>query len=282
MTTVKEILSMNVDELRVAVTDIGQDPKAMTKIAMQEILLHAAESGSPAAAAEGVALVPSFIAKLAPELQLQWWLKQEEASQAERKIQAEKEARAMALEQFRLEAEVKATAFAAAAQLDAEKRDAEAKLEAEKRQAAFVSAKLEADMKAAEFDARRAHELNLKQLEFQAQAQPPAVVHQTFRLDQAIKLLPHFNEQNVEEYLISFEKISDINKWPADRLASILQATLVGKGLKVFSELSLTECQDYECLKKAILNAYTVVSEVHRTRFRRLTKQPNETFSDFA
>ena len=233
MTTVKEILSMNVDELRVAVTDMGQDPKAMTKIAMQEILLHAAESGSPTAAVEGAALVPSFIAKLAPELQLQWWLKQEEASQAERKIQAEKGARAMALEQFRLEAEVKATSFAAAAQL-----------EAEKRQAAFATTKLEADMKAAEFEARRAHELNLKQLELQAQAQPPAVVHQTFRLDQAIKLLPHFNEQNVEEYLISFEKISDINKWPADRLASILQATLVGKGLKVFSELSLTECQD--------------------------------------
>jgi hypothetical protein len=57
---------------------------------------------------------------------------------------------------------------------------------------------------------------------------------------------------------------------------------LVGKGLKVFAELSTDECQHYGTLKNAILNAYSVVSEVHRTRFRNATKQQSETFSDFA
>lgn len=43
---------------------------------------------------------------------------------------------------------------------------------------------------------------------------------------------------NVEECLIGFEKNAETNNWPADRFASILQSVLVGKGLKVYSELS--------------------------------------------
>jgi len=35
-------------------------------------------------------------------------------------------------------------------------------------------------------------------------------------------------------------------------------------------------------LKQALLNAYSVVSEVHHSRFRNRTKQYSETYSDFA
>ena len=57
---------------------------------------------------------------------------------------------------------------------------------------------------------------------------------------------------------------------------------LVGKGLKVFAELSTENCNDYSKLKAALLNAYSVVSEVHRSRFRNRMKKPTETYSDFA
>jgi len=57
---------------------------------------------------------------------------------------------------------------------------------------------------------------------------------------------------------------------------------LVIKGLKVFAELSTEYCKDYSKLKAALLNAYSVVSEVHRSRFRNRMKQPTETYSDFA
>jgi len=94
--------------------------------------------------------------------------------------------------------------------------------------------------------------------------------------------LPKFNEQNVEEYLISFEKVAELNDWPKERYASVLHAMLLGKGLKVFAEMSTDDSKDYSKLKAALLNAYSVVSEVHRTRFRNRSKQPNETYSDFA
>jgi len=62
----------------------------------------------------------------------------------------------------------------------------------------------------------------------------------------------------------------------------VLHAMLVGKGLKVFAELNTEYCKDYSKLKAALLNTYSVVSEVHRSRFRNRMKQPTETYSDFA
>jgi len=76
-------------------------------------------------------------------------------------------------------------------------------------------------------------EIELKRLEIQQAhvVQQSALPSKEFRLDQAIKLLPRFNEKSVEEYLIGFEKVAETNKWPIEQYASILQAMLVGKGL---------------------------------------------------
>ena len=52
--------------------------------------------------------------------------------------------------------------------------------------------------------------------------------------------------------------------------------------LKVFTELTADECQDYPTLKAVLLNAYAVVPEVYRKRFRVLHKAHSETYSEFA
>jgi len=124
--------------------------------------------------------------------------------------------------------------------------------------------------------------LELKRLEV-SQTQNVTVVGAApaFNLENAIKLLTKFNEQNVEEYLIGFEKVAEINNWPQNSCASVLHTMLVGKGLKAFAELSSEDCKDYSKLKAALLNAYSVVSEVHRSRFQNRMKQPTVTYSDF-
>ena len=58
---------------------------------------------------------------------------------------------------------------------------------------------------------------------------PPSRVR--FNVGLAVKLLPKFSEKNIEEYLISFEKIAEINEWPAGNWSHLLQTTLTGKGL---------------------------------------------------
>ena len=54
--------------------------------------------------------------------------------------------------------------------------------------------------------------LELKRLEVSQTKNVPVVgAAPAFKLENAINLLPKFNEQNVEEYLIGFEKVAEIN-----------------------------------------------------------------------
>ena len=274
--TVREILDMAVDELKKALVDLDPsvDTKGMTKATMQELLMERCVEKPTTELISADTGVPAFVLKLPPELQLQWWMKQEEKATSfadkEAAFQRERELKELALEKAKIEAQMKAD------ELDKQR----------------TAAALEAQMRAEELDKQRiaaaeakAQEIELKKLEIEharLNQQPPAQPFPVFRLDQAIKLLPRFNEKCVEEYLVSFEKVAEINSWPKEQYASILQAVLVGKGLRVFSELSLTDCKDYATLKAALLRAYSVVSEVHRQRFRRHLKQNSETYADFA
>lgn len=106
-------------------------------------------------------------------------------------------------------------------------------------------------------DKQRDHEFKMAQLKVQTERGFPSdskAVPQ-FRVDLAAKLLPKLvSEQETETFLITFEKIANLNKWPKEHWAAVLQTQLKGKGLKVFSELSLQECKDYEKLKRRKLN----------------------------
>src|SRR6218665_4021786 len=64
--------------------------------------------------------------------------------------------------------------------------------------------------------------------------------------------------------------------------AQLIHTQLTGKALKVFAELSVEECMDFEVLKKALLLAFDRVPEFHRMRFRTLSKANGESYSNFA
>jgi len=82
---------------------------------------------------------------------------------------------------------------------------------------------------------------------------PPAAADQHFRIDTAIKLIPKFNEHDIQSSLLSFEKIAQLNAFPEDKYAAILQAHLTDKALKVFTELSVEDCHDYRTKSKKLL-----------------------------
>jgi len=111
---------------------------------------------------------------------------------------------------------------------------------------------------------------------------PPSTRPPPFRVEAVVKLVPQFSENDVETFLISFEKVAELNNFPPDKYAAILQAHLTGKALKVFTELSVAECREYPTLKAALLQAYSVVPEVYQKRFRNLSKLYTETSSEFA
>ena len=75
------------------------------------------------------------------------------------------------------------------------------------------------------------HELDLRRLEVEAGRFPVPAPRPTptFRVESAIKLIPTFNENDIESFLTSFEKIAALNSFRADKYVAILQAHLTGK-----------------------------------------------------
>ena len=47
-------------------------------------------------------------------------------------------------------------------------------------------------------------------------ARPLTLAHEHFDITKHVRLVPLFNEQQVDSYLNSFEKVAIINSWPKD------------------------------------------------------------------
>lgn len=161
-------------------------------------------------------------------------------------------------------------------ELDAQEREREREFQREEAEREFELRKLKLQ---AEINRTANSDSN-----FHSHSQPVTNdSHQpTFRVDVAAKLLPPYKPEDLESYLISFERIAAINSWPADKLASILQSQLTGRALHVFAELSIDDCRDYQKIKEALLVQLQLVPEEYRSRFRKLTRQQGQSYADFA
>lgn len=285
--TLAEILAMKVDELKQSLQAFGVDVKGDKAELQVKLIEHvqtlidsnkkdakgskSSGGSTPYASQEGSRPSSPFkIGTKADKLkvvmvELQLKLRQLELEAEQRKLDAEQRKLEIEAEQRKIE-------------LDTERRKIESntRLELERQAAEREKLKMQQE-----------HEFAMRQLELQntpasGVASTSIPITSGFRVDSAVKLVPKFNESDVESFLASFEKIAQINSWPADKYTAILQAHLTGKALKVFTQLSLTECQDYPTLKAALLTAYAVVPEVYRKRFRTIKKFYNETYSEFA
>jgi len=154
------------------------------------------------------------------------------------------------------------------------RREMELQMEHEKRQHEMEHEKTQRELQNEEREREREFVLRKLELESSRLTSATSVFTQLppFRVDAAVKLIPKFTEHDVKTFLISFEKIAELNAFPPDKYAAVFQAHLTGKALKVFTELLAEECRYYPTLKAALLNAYSVVPEVYRKRFRNLTK----------
>ncbi len=62
----------------------------------------------------------------------------------------------------------------------------------------------------------------------------------------------------------------------------MLQCKLVGKAQEVCASLTIDQSLDYELLKKTVLQAYELVPEAYRQKFRNSEKTANQTYVEFA
>ena len=161
--------------------------------------------------------------------------------------------------------------------LEFEREEKQKQREAEERK---QKEQREMEMKRLEME----QELRLRELELaHAQATPiREKTSPTFDLAKNIRLVPKFEEDRVDSYFVSFEKVANSLKWPQEFWPMLLQSGFVGKAADVYSSLSEEQSCDSATVKKAILNAYELVPEAYRHKFRNTCRKPGQTHVEFA
>ena len=128
-------------------------------------------------------------------------------------------------------------------------------------------------------------ELKMKELELQgtSKSKPlPLDSGKSFDVTKHIRLVPPFQEKEVDKYFLHFEKVAENLKWPREHWTLLLQSVVIGKAREIYTQLSLEQSSDYDKVKELILKAYELVPEAYRQKFRDCRKEPNQTHVEFA
>ena len=111
---------------------------------------------------------------------------------------------------------------------------------------------------------------------------PPSDKASVFDPARNIRLVPPFQEKEVDKYFAHFEKVADSLNWPKESWVLLLQSVLVGKAQEIYGSLSVEQSSNYEHVKEAILKAYELVPEAYRQKFRNYLKYDSKTHVEFA
>ena len=95
--------------------------------------------------------------------------------------------------------------------------------------------------------------------------------------------LPSFvcGKDKLDVYLHRFERYAVAQKWPVHVWAVNLSALLTGKALDTYSRLNEDDAQNYDVVKTAILQRYSLTSDGFRKKFRNSKPDSGETAEQF-
>ena len=128
-------------------------------------------------------------------------------------------------------------------------------------------------------DKQREFELKLRDLELErartVRTESPRDMVQGPRV-------PMYREgEDIEIYLITFERLAEANGWPREAWAARLAAVLTGKARQAYVRMAAGESRDYDLVKGAILRRFDRDSEYYRTKFRDSRRESDESFKEW-
>ncbi|XP_072554203.1 uncharacterized protein [Paramormyrops kingsleyae] len=90
--------------------------------------------------------------------------------------------------------------------------------------------------------------------------------------------IPKFEEgDDVEQYLVTFERLATAYRWPKEDWAVHLVPYLSGKARSAYVAMDFSEAMHYDSVGGAILAKYEINEEMYRQRFREPDVRPGET-----
>eukprot|EP00731_Ephydatia_muelleri_P007947 Em0004g285a len=97
-----------------------------------------------------------------------------------------------------------------------------------------------------------------------------------------VKLVPLNEKDDVEAYLVTFERMMAAHNISKDRWPHYLTSQLTGKAQLAFAAVSPSDSGNYEKIKAAILIRYGINDEEYRRRFRSERRKDGETNRELA
>ena len=124
----------------------------------------------------------------------------------------------------------------------------------------------------------RQHEDELERLEAQKALTQP---RETIKA-KAPKI-PAFNEgqDEMDSYLLRFERYVTAQKWEPDTWATGLSALLQGKALDVYALMPKEDALNYDKLKVALLKRHELTEEGFKRKYKKCRPENGETFQQF-
>ena len=130
-------------------------------------------------------------------------------------------------------------------------------------------------------DLELAKAIRLKELEIQAREAGVKISTDHFDVVRNVRLVPPFNEKEVDKFFAHFERVATVLKWPLGVWTMLLQSILVGKAQQAYSSLPLEDAADYQKVKQAVLRIYSLVPEAYRQNYRNYKKPDSLTHVEF-
>ena len=134
-----------------------------------------------------------------------------------------------------------------------------------------------------EREKEREFQLRMREIEMQERAnQPKQKIKYNFDVTNHIRLVPPFQEKEVDKYFLHFEKVEENLNWPKEHWTLLLQSVLIGKAREIYTQLGVEQSHHYETVKELILKGYELVPEAYRQKIRNCKKDSNQTHVEFA
>ena len=105
--------------------------------------------------------------------------------------------------------------------------------------------------------------------------------HDSFEVTKQARLVPKFEEANVDGYFAHFERTALNLGWPKECWSMLLQTVLTGKAQRAYATLPTENCANYDLVKAAVLKSFELVPEAYRQKFRTQRKTENQSYVEF-
>ena len=106
-----------------------------------------------------------------------------------------------------------------------------------------------------EREREREFQLRMREIEMQERAnQPKQKIEYNFDVTKHIRLVPPFQEKEVDKYFLHFEKVAENLNWPKEHWTLLLQSVLIGKAREIYTQLGVEQSHHYIYIRHSLVN----------------------------